>query len=124
MIRKLPIPKAKCQLKGFIGKVSNLSMYLPRLQLQPIHKICCKKADIVWPQEHQKAYDVILQLLVKPPVSSLPINNGLFRLYCNTSPVGVGASLWRVQDGKERLLEYFSTALPKAQVTMELANLR
>ena len=48
-IRKLPVPKTKRQLKGFIGKVSYLSMYLPRLQLllQPLHKISSKMADFV-----------------------------------------------------------------------------
>ena len=124
-IRKLPVPKTKRQLKGFIGKVSYLSMYLPRLQLllQPLHKISSKKADFVWSQEHQVAYDAIIKLLVKPPVLSLPTNNGLFRLYCDTSRVGVGASLWQVQDGQERLLAYFSKALPKAAVHYGISEL-
>ena len=115
-IRKLPIPKTKRQLKGFIGKVTYLSMYLPKLQilLQPLHKISGKNADFVWTTEHQTAYDSILKLLVKPPLLTLPRSTGLFRLYVDTSKIGVGASLWQIQNGQECLLAYFSRALPKA----------
>ena len=112
-------------LKGSIGEVSYLSMYLPRLQLllQPLHKISSKKADFVWSQEHQVAYDAIVKLLVKPPVLSLPINNGLFRLYCDTSHVRVGASLWQVQESQEHLLAYFSNASPKATIHYGICKL-
>ena len=115
-IRKLPVPQTKRQLKGFIGKVSYLAMYLPKLQilLQPLHKITSKKAEFIWSHEQQASFDQILNLLTKPPILSLPRNNGLFRLYVDTSKVGVGASLWQIQDGQERLLAYFSKALPKA----------
>ena len=115
-IRKLPLPRTKRQLKGFIGKVSYLSMYLPKLQilLQPLHKIASKKAEFIWTEDHQRAYDSIIQLLVKPPILSLPRAQGLLRLYVDTSRIGVGASLWQIQDGQERLLAYFSKVLPKA----------
>ena len=115
-IRKLPVPTTKRQLKGFIGKVSYLSMYLPKLQLllQPLHKISSKNAVFKWTEEHQQAFNAILELLVKPPILSLPRSQGLFRLYVDTSRLGVGASLWQIQDGQERLLAYFSKSLPQA----------
>ena len=79
-IRKLPRPTTKRQLKGFIGKVSYLAMFLPKLQilLQPLHKISSKKAEFLWTDEHQQAYNSILSLLVKPPILSLPRSHGLF----------------------------------------------
>ena len=115
-IRKLPVPKTKRQLKGFIGKVSYLAMYLPKLQilLKPLHKISGKKSDFIWGHEQQTSFDKILELLVKPPILSLPRSHGLFRLYVDTSKLGVGASLWQIQDGQERLLAYFSKALAKS----------
>ena len=115
-IRKMPRPSTKRMLKGFIGKVSYLAMFLPKLQvlLQPLHKIASKKADFKWTEVEQTAYNSIVQLLVKPPVLSLPRSTGMFRLYVDTSRVGVGANLWQIQDGQERLLAYYSKALPKA----------
>ena len=124
-IRKLPTPTTKRQLKGFIGKVSYLSMYLPKLQLllKPLHKISSKKAEFIWSHEHQQAFDDILKLLVKPPILALPRSVGLFRLYVDTSRVGVGASLWQIQDGQERLLAYFSKALQKAALHYGITEL-
>jgi hypothetical protein len=124
-IRNLAPPKTKRQLRGFIGKVNYLSMYLPRLQLllQPLYKLVAKKAEFMWTEQHQATYNSILQLLVKPPILSLPRNHGLFRLYVDTSRVGTGASLWQIQDGQERLLAYFSKALPKAAIHYGISEL-
>ena len=98
-IRKLPVPKTKRQLKGFIGKVSYLSMYLPRLQLllQPLHKISRKRQTLYgckntrWHMMPSSNYWSNYQYCL--------YYNGLFRLYCDTSRVGEGAILWQVQDG-------------------------
>jgi hypothetical protein len=124
-IRKLSPPKTKRQLRGFIGKVNYLSMYLPRLQLllQPLYKLVAKRAEFIWTEQHQATYNSILQLLVKPPILSLPRNHGLFRLYVDTSRIGTGASLWQIQDGQERLLAYFSKALPKAAIHYGISEL-
>ena len=115
-ITKMPIPTTKRQVKSFIGKVAYLSMYLKNLQvlLKPLHKISGKNSEFKWTEEQQVAYNAIIQLLIKPPVLSLPRSDGLFRLYVDTSKIGTGASLWQVQDGEERLLAYFSKALPKS----------
>ena len=124
-IRKMPIPTTKRKLRGFIGKITFLSMYMPQLQtlLRPLHKISSKKATFVWDEETQKAYDDIIALLVKPPLLSMPTKKGLYRLYCDTSKIGVGASLWQVQQGQERLLGYFSKALPRAASNYSVTEL-
>ena len=124
-IIKMPIPDTKRKLKGFIGKVSYLSMYLPKLQklLRPLHAIAAKKAQFVWDHTTQEAYDTIIQLLVKPPILAMPNSTGLFRLYCDTSKIGVGAALYQIQRGEERLLGYFSKALPRAAANYSITEL-
>jgi len=124
-IRKMAIPDTKRKLKGFIGKVSYLSMYMPKLQtlLKPLHSIASKKAIFQWTDETQTAYDEIISLLVQPPVLAMPTTTGLLRLYCDTSKIGVGASLWQIQNGQERLLGYFSKALPRAAQNYSITEL-
>ena len=39
---------------------------------------------------------------------------GRFILYCDTSKTHTGSSLWKMQDGKPRLLGYASKSLPDA----------
>ena len=124
-ITKLPVPNTKRKLKGFIGKVTYLSMYLDRLQvlLKPLHAIASKKADFIWTDETQACYDEIIKLLQSPPVLAMPRSRGLYRLYCDTSKVGVGASLWQLQDGIERLVAFFSKSLPKAASNYSITEL-
>ena len=49
--------------------------------------------------------------MVKPPVLLLPRPGGRFILYCDTSKMHTGSSLWQMQDGKPRLLGYASKSL-------------
>ena len=63
---------------------------------------------------HQKAFEEIKVLLMKPPILHLPRPVGRFILYCDTSKTHTGSSLWQIQDGKARLLGYASKSLPDA----------
>ena len=67
-----------------------------------------------WAQLHQKAFEEIKVLLMKPPILHLPRPVGRFILYCDTSKTHTGSSLWQIQDGKPRLLEYAGKSLPDA----------
>ena len=67
-----------------------------------------------WTELHQKAFEEIKVLLIKPPILHLPRPVGRFILYCDTSKTHTGSSLWQIQDGKPRLLGYASKSLPDA----------
>ena len=67
-----------------------------------------------WSETHQAAFDQIKKLLIKPPILHLPRPGGRFILYCDTSKIHTGSSLWQIQDGKPRLLGYASKSLPEA----------
>ena len=53
-----------------------------------------------WTGSHQKAFEQVKELLIKPPVLHLPRPGGRFILYCDTSKTHTGSSLWQMQDGK------------------------
>ena len=63
---------------------------------------------------HQKAFEEIKELLIKPPVLHLPRPGGRFILYCHSSKTHTGSSLWQIQDGKPRPLGYASKSLLEA----------
>ena len=118
-------PRYKAQAQRIYRKGLLLVMYLPHLQvvLRPLHKIASKKVQFIWDHEAQTAYDSIILMLAKPPILVMPNNTVLFRIYCDTSKTGVGASLWQVQHGEERLLSYFSKALAKAALHYSITEL-
>ena len=115
-IEKLQPPKTPKQTKSLIGMIAYLSMYIPRLQLllTPMHKLTRKGVKFEWTKEMADNFKEIKEILKKHPVLTLPAKEGLFRLYCDTSFIGTGASLCQVQDGEERILAYYSKKLPES----------
>ena len=115
-IQKLEHPTTVKGCKSFCGVVNYLSLFCKDLQkiLKPIYELTRKEQPFVWTEFHQKAFEHVKELLVKPPVLHLPRPGGRFILYCDTSKTHTGSSFWQMQDGKPRLLGYASKSLPDA----------
>ena len=96
--------------------VNYLSLFCRDLQkvLKPIYELTQKERPFYWTELHQKAFEEVKELLVKPPVLHLPRPGGRVILYYDTSMTHTGSSLWQIQDGKPRLLGYASKSLPEA----------
>ncbi len=77
----------------------------------------------MWTDECQKNFQVIRDLLQKPPILTMPISNGLFKLYSDTSRTATGSSLFQVQDGREYLVAYHSKTLPRSVVNFTVSEL-
>ena len=115
-IQKLLPPTTVKGCKSFCGMVNYLSLFCKDLQktLKPICELTRKEMPFYWTEFHQKAFEQVKELLIKPPVLHLPRPGGRFILYCDTSKTHTGSSLWQMQDGKPRLLGYASKSLPDA----------
>ena len=115
-IQKLLPPTTVKGCKSFCGMVNYLSLFCKDLQktLKPIYELTRKEMPFYWTEFHQKAFEQVQDLLIKPPVLHLPRPGGRFILYCDTSKTHTGSSLWQMQDGKPRLLGYASKSLPDA----------
>ena len=108
-IQKLLPPITVKECKSFCGVVNYLSLFCKDLQkiLKPIYKLTRKEMPFHWTGSHQKAFEQVKEVLIKPPVFT-------FILYCDTSKTHTGSPLWQMQDGKPRLLGYASKSLPNA----------
>ena len=115
-IQKLLPPTTVKGCKSFCGMVNYLGLFCKDLQktLKPIYELTRKEMPFYWTEFHQKAFEQVKELLIKPPVLHLPRPGGRFILYCDTSKTHTGISLWQMQDGKPRLLGYASKSLPDA----------
>ena len=85
-----------------------------RQLLIPIYELTKKHARFVWTDKHQKAFEEIKQLLVKPPVLRMVSGNGFFRLESDTSRTATGATLYQWQNNEWVLVGYHSKRLPDA----------
>ena len=60
------------------------------------------------------SFEEIKCRLVKLPMLHLPDNKGRFNLYSDASKFATGSALYKIQNGKPKLIAYASKSLPKA----------
>ena len=78
----------------------------------PIYELKKKHARFAWTDRHQKAFEEIKSLLVKPPVLRMVSGNGFFRLESDTSRTAARGTLYQWQDNEWVLVGYHSKGLP------------
>ena len=107
-ILNTPTPTTPKECKSFCGVVNYVSLFCPHLQtlLAPIYDLTRKGRPFVWTSLQQKNFEKIKQLMVKPPVLTLPTSTGRYILYSDTSKTHAGSALWQMQNGRPRLIGY------------------
>ena len=115
-IRNMKAPKSVKECRTFCGMVNFLSTFCKNLRqlLIPIYELTKKHARFAWTDRHQKAFEEIKGLLVKPPVLRMVSGNGFFRLESDTSRTAAGGTLYQWQDNEWVLVGYHSKRLPDA----------
>ena len=113
-IRNMKPPKSVKECRTFCGMVNFLSTFCKNLRqlLIPIYELTKKHARFVWTDRHQKAFEDIKKLLVKPPVLQMVSGTGFFRLESDTSRTAAGGTLYQWQDNQWVLVGYHSKRLP------------
>ena len=91
--------------------------------IKPIYELTKKGRPFVWGEEQQKAFEQIKNRLLKPPILSIPDGRGRFLLYSDTSKFATGSALYRVQDGKPKLIAYVSKRMPEAAKNYSITEL-
>ena len=107
-IRNMHTPKPVKECRTFCGMVNFLSTFCKNLRelLIPIYELTKKRARFQWTVTHQKAFEEIKQLLIKPPVLRIVSGDGIFCLESDTSRTAAGGTLYRWQDNQWVLVGY------------------
>ena len=73
---------------------------------------------IDWNDNHQAALDKLLHHLVTPPILAFPDYDQPFKLLADASRLGLGCSLFQMQNGKLRVLGFvrYRKKIPQLQV--------
>jgi hypothetical protein len=124
-IQNLPVPKTSRQVKRFIGMVTYLSEYCPDLQMliSPLHKIARKGCKFIWTEIHQSIFEKVKLILASQQVLALPTKGGQFKLHVDSSVIGMGSMLVQVQNGKERVLSFYSKCFPESAKRYSISEL-
>ena len=108
-IRNMQTPKSVKECHTFCGMVNFLSTFCKNLRelLIPIYDLTKKSARFQWTDVHQKAFEEIKQLLIKPAVLRMVSGDGIFWLESDTSQTAAGGTLYQWQDNQWVLVGSF-----------------
>ena len=115
VVRSWPIPSNAKELRSFVGLCSYYRRFIAGFAdiARPLYKRM--KGTFYWTPECDTAFQKLKQLLTEAPILGYPTADDPFVVDTDASLIGVGAVLSQVQDGKERVISYFSHRLSKAE---------
>ena len=113
-ILEIQPPTSVTQVRSFLDLVGYNRWFIKGFSkiAAPLNKLLEKNKPFVWTEECTKAYQELKDLLLKEPVVAYPDFSVPFRLYTDTSNIGLGAILAHKQEGRERIICCASTAFP------------
>ena len=117
-ILDLPVPQSKKAFLRLLGMCGFYRRFCPNLStvIAPLTDLVGKRVVFKWTKECQGALEKIKRILTNPPVLVSPDYSKEFRLYCDSSDVGVGAALMQCDNsGIEHPVGFFSRKLNASQ---------
>ena len=117
VIKELPEPVDESQLRAFLGMAGYYREFVPNYAhiASPLHRACQKGDHFKWTAECEEAFRDIKHRLWSAPILAFPQLDVPFILDSDASDSGLGAVLFQVQCGKERVIAYAVRALLKAK---------
>ena len=112
-----PEPKNLKQLRCFLGMALWYRKFLPDFATiaDPLARLMKKNFKYVWEEKQKRAFEHIKVLVASAPVLHRPDFNSRFVIQTDASDSGLEAVLFQVIDGWERVLEFASRALTRAE---------
>ena len=116
-IRNWPKPRDKHELRSFLGLCTYYRRFVERFAdvAAPLHRLTEEKSSYNWTTDCDVAFGKLKAALCSSPILGYPQQTGIFILDTDASNTGIGAVLSQIQDGKERVIEYFSRVLTKPE---------
>ena len=112
-VRDWPVPRDLHEVQSFVGLCSYYRRHIQGFtQLAaPLYELATKGTDFEWTERRHEAFGQLKNALTSAPILVFPREDGLWYLDTDTSDVGMGAVLSKVQDEEERVIAYVSKSL-------------
>ena len=109
-----------CDLKGvqaFLGTAGYYRQFIPDYATiaKPLTQLTQKNAGWSWGVREEEAFQALRHSLMTAPILGYPDPTSPYFLDTDASAVGVGAVLSQIQEGKERVVAYYSKTLSPAE---------
>ena len=110
-ILEMPLAKSENETRGFWGQLQYNNRFIVKLTstCEPIFKLLRKNEPHEWNDECQKAFELIKEYLLHPPILVPPMHGKPLLLYLSIIEYAVGSMLAQENDDKnERAVYYLS----------------
>ncbi|KAJ1526582.1 hypothetical protein ONE63_008168 [Megalurothrips usitatus] len=110
-------PKDKHAVQVFLGLAQYYGKYVRNFATisEPLYRLTRKSQPFEWTSAAE-TFNQLRQALTSPPVLAHPDPEGEpFILDCDASNFGIGAVLSQVQQGRERVISFYSRTLSRAE---------
>ena len=117
-VTKCPTPRNIKQLRHFLGLTNYYRKFIQGYShiAEPLHKLTRKTSnEFCWNDNCQEAFELLKQRLTSAPILAFPNFEIPFIVYTDASEYAMGAVLSQVQEGRERVIAYWSRQLRKAE---------
>jgi transposase InsO family protein len=130
-LRKWPIPQSVKDVRSFLGFAGYYRRYIKGFAsvARPLHDLLKEPASgkkrarkkqqasrhFTWEEQHQKAFDTLIELCCSAPILAFADFTSSFTLHTDASGCGLGAVLYQHQDGRDRVIAYASRGLSPAE---------
>lgn len=116
-VRDWPVPHTKKQLRSFLGFCSYYRKFVKGFSLiaKPLFTLTENQTKFVWGDDCENAFEKLKQMLSSSLILSFPKEEGEFLLDTDASNIGIGAVLSQKQEGKEKVIAFFSRVFSKTE---------
>ena len=109
VILERPPPISKKEIRGFLGQLQYISQFIAKLTstCKPIFKLLRKNEPHIWNDECQKAFKLIKEYLLHPPILVPPQHGKPLLLYLSIIGDVVESMLTQEDDDKNERVVYY-----------------
>ena len=119
-------PTTVTEVRSFLGFVSYYRRFIPNFSkvAKPLNKLLQNlegtpsqknKFKVHWGPEQQEAFETLKRLCTESPILAYADFKAHFILHTDDSGDGLGAVLYQVQEGKQKVIAYASQSLTKTE---------
>lgn len=111
-------PENPNEVRSFLGLANYLNRFLPNLSTmdEPLRNLTKKGVAFKWLTEHDKAFEMIKAMMIKPPALGFFKVGDRTVLMADASPTGLGAILMQLNEkGEHRVICYASKSLTETE---------
>ena len=112
-----PEPRNKTEVRSFLGLSTYYRRFIPHFAdvARPLQQLTEKDREFSWTEECRGSFENFKNLLTMTPILAYPNLTDEFCLDTDASEYAIGAVLSQKQNGKEKVVAYFSRILTRSE---------